>query len=292
VGVRSIVGKGTTFHAILPRAAAPGSEPVPTRGPPPSSAPPNAPTVLVIEDDLRDREDLVAALGAAGFATEVTSSGAQAVARCRERRFDAITLDLLLPDMTGLEALRQIRDEGTNRSVPVVVITVVAERGAVAGFAVHDVLAKPLDAGQLVAALARAGVHGRTGLVLVIDDDEQARKLMEATLNQLGYRTRSEADADRALRGLAAAPPAAIVLDLLMPGMSGFEFLTRLRFDPLLRRIPVIVWTSKELTLNELAALRSTANAVVAKGPSAKAAVLSELAACLPLHLGRSADVA
>jgi CheY-like chemotaxis protein len=127
--------------------------------------------------------------------------------------------------------------------------------------------------------------------VLVVDDDDQARKLMETTLAQLGYRTRGESGADQAFRSLAASPPSAIVLDLLMPGMSGFEFLDRLRVDPVLRRVPVIVWTSKELTLTELAMLRASANAVVTKGPSGKAAVLSELAACLPL-VRRPADVA
>src|SRR6185503_13448343 len=142
VGVTSKLGEGSTFFAILPRRAdvrgaaiAPASTLHVVR---PS---PNAATILVVEDEPADRARLTAALVDAGYAVESVGTGAEALARCDARAYDAITLDLLLPDMTGLEVLQRLR-EGKNGDVPVIVVTVVAERGAVAGFAVHDVLAK------------------------------------------------------------------------------------------------------------------------------------------------------
>ena len=277
VGVRSTPGKGSVFHAVLPKVA---------RATPAPASPPRrstmvmdgVPTVLVVEDDANDQESLASALVDAGYAVEVVSSGAQALARSRERTFDAITLDLLLPDMSGIEVLRQLRN-GRHQHVPIIVVTVVAERGAVAGFAVHDVLPKPIDGEVLVAALLRAGVTpSASRTVLVVDDDPAALQLMSTTLVNLGYRTRCEADGEAALAALQGSTPTAIVLDLLMPGMSGFEFLDHLRRVPSGKNVPVIVWTSKDLTREEHAVLKASADAVVQKGHGGSAGVIAELA--------------
>jgi CheY-like chemotaxis protein len=245
----------------------------------------DAPTILVVEDELADRERLVSTLAHAGYAVEAVSTGAEAVERCEAHEYDAITLDLLLPDMNGLEVLQRIRD-GRNGKVPIIVVTVVAERGAVAGFAVHDVLAKPLAESALLTSLRRAGVVLGRGpaTVLVVDDDSASLKVMAATLNRLGYLAVCEQDPVRGLRVAAEQPPSAIVLDLLMPGMTGFEFLEQLRASPAARGIPVIVWTSKDLTPDERARLRSSARTVVAKGTEGHARVLAELASALPNH--------
>jgi signal transduction histidine kinase/DNA-binding response OmpR family regulator/HAMP domain-containing protein len=278
VGVRSTVGKGSVFHAILPRVFA---------GAPPASVSierTGAPTVLVIEDDAADREQLVTTLAKAGYAIDAVATGKQALERCAERSYDAITLDLLLPDMNGLEVLRALRS-GKNGRVPVVLVTVVADRGAVAGFAVHDVLAKPLDEGALVATLTRAGLSTAPGdkVVLVVDDEAASLKVMSATLRQLGYNTICESNGESALETAIATQPSAIVLDLIMPVMTGFEFLDRLRADPAGRNVPVIVWTSKDLTAEERASLKMSASAVVAKGREASSRVVAELAAVLPV---------
>jgi len=283
VGVRSVLGAGSTFHAILPRQFGIPKAPTMTLEIVRTHA--DAPTILVVEDEQADRERLVSTLANAGYAVEAVSTGAEAVERCEAHAYDAITLDLLLPDMNGLDVLQQIRD-GRNGKVPIIVVTVVAERGAVAGFAVHDVLAKPLAESALLSSLDRAGVVVGQGpaTVLVVDDDSASLKVMAATLHRLGYLAVCEQDPVRGLRVAAEQPPSAIVLDLLMPGMTGFEFLEQLRASPAARGIPVIVWTSKDLTADERARLRSSARSVVAKGTEGHARVLAELASALPNH--------
>jgi len=156
VGVRSTVGGGSTFHACLPRHVIAMSR---TRTPvvfPPSQI--GARTVLVVEDDVRDQAQLVAALGDAGYAVEIASTGAEAIAHWRAREYDAATIDLLLPDMSGLELLAALQSEATNRRTPIIVVTVVPDARLVAGFPVHDILHKPIDRESLLASLARAGV--------------------------------------------------------------------------------------------------------------------------------------
>ncbi|MEO8700731.1 MAG: response regulator [Kofleriaceae bacterium] len=158
VGVRSQLGAGTTFHAVLPRRAIA----VAALAIPRTVTRDGANTVLVVEDDVRDQAQLVATLASAGYSVEIAVTGAEALERWRARRFDAVTIDLLLPDMSGLELLAALQREpgGLNLRVPIIVVTVVPDVNVVAGFSVHDILRKPLDRESLLASLVRAGVQG------------------------------------------------------------------------------------------------------------------------------------
>ncbi len=157
VGVRSAVGEGTTFHAILPRQASMAIE-LPKL--PRTVTRDGARTVLVIEDDPRDRAHLVTTLADAGYSVEIAVTGEEALKQWRARHFDAVTVDLLLPDMSGLDLLAAFHGDREKDKVPIIVVTVVPDVNVVAGFRVHDVLSKPLDRDLLLASLARAGVQG------------------------------------------------------------------------------------------------------------------------------------
>jgi signal transduction histidine kinase/DNA-binding response OmpR family regulator len=277
VGVRTRFGEGSCFYAVLPRTTA-STRPLPMQ---PPTAAAGAPTVLVVEDNPRDTELIVKALADAGYGVELAASGGQAIEAARRRRFDAITLDLLLPDMSGIEALRQVRRAGLNADTPVVVVTVSADRQVMAGFAVQDVLPKPLDSLALIAALQRTGVGPEApGTVLVLDDDSRALELMAASLRQLGYRAECASSGQEALDRARDQLPLAMIVDLLMPGMNGFEFLERFRELPGSRHVPVIVWTIKDLSSAERATLRMSSQAVVPKNGSA--ALMDELSSFLP----------
>ena len=280
-GVRSTPGRGSVFHVVLPRRAP--AHPSPAQPQRKMAAAPGSPSVLVVEDDPRDQALIAGALNDAGFAVESVRTGAEALERCNARTFDAISLDLLLPDMNGQEVLRQVRAGSLNADVPVVVMTVVAEKGAIAGFAVHDFLPKPIDREALLSSLSRAGVRPRQpGSVMVVDDDESSLKLMSAALEQLGLRSVCVRGGEEALHATGAAPPAAVVLDLLMPGMDGFEFLDRLRSLPATRRTPVLVWTVKDLSDQERARLQRSVQAIVRKGHGGIPSLLADLRRFLP----------
>jgi PAS domain S-box-containing protein len=158
VGVHSIPGQGSTFYAILPRIATVMVEreeedvakpmfSVPER--------PDAPSVLIVEDEPKDRRQLIQAFTEAGYNVEVAATGTQAIAQCRQRSFDVITLDLLLPDLSGWQVLRAIRGEGPNREVPVIVVTLVTEKEVGLGFPIQDVLNKPVTLEQIFSSLER-----------------------------------------------------------------------------------------------------------------------------------------
>jgi PAS domain S-box-containing protein len=109
----------------------------------------------------------------------------------------------------------------------------------------------------------------RAGYVLVVDDDAASLRLMQATLGPLGCRVVGCLDGASAIAAAEGEAPRAVVLDLLMPIMDGFEFLVRFRAAPENRDVPIIVWTSKDLSPDELARLRASTLSIVPKGDGA-----------------------
>jgi CheY-like chemotaxis protein len=118
-----------------------------------------SPLILVIEDDAKDRAGIARELSEAGYEAETVATGAEALVRCREQRFDAITMDMVLPDMSGRAVLGKIRERGLNLETPVVVVTVLAHKGITVGFKVSHILSKPMVKGELVEALRSCGVE-------------------------------------------------------------------------------------------------------------------------------------
>jgi len=154
VGVRSTPNVGSTFHAVLPRQCA--IAPAAPRTVTPRSRT-GTRTILIVEDDDRDRELIASTLAGVGYGFEIARTGKDALARCQERPFDAVTLDLLLPDMSGLDVLDTLRVGGWLRDTPVIVVTIVPD--VKTAMSVSEILRKPLDGGALLSALDRAGVR-------------------------------------------------------------------------------------------------------------------------------------
>jgi len=284
VGVRSAPGTGSVFFAVLPRVFWAERESPARSSARPDAAPPvaNGPAVLIIDDDPRERAWLMKTLGGAGYAVEAAASGAEAVARCREKAFSAITLDLLLPDMKGWDVLKAIRAEARNRNVAVIVVTMVADQGVLADQRADGALVKPVRSEELLAALQRIGVRpDGDGAVLVVDDDLGALKIMGAALAEMGYRPVCMPDGESGLAAAAKERLRAVVLDLRMPGMNGLEFLDRFRRTDNGSRTPVIVWTGADLTAQDKSRLKKAAQAVVVKGRDGVKPLLKELQACL-----------
>ena len=124
--------------------------------------------------------------------------------------------------------------------------------------------------------------------VVVVEDDELIRDSLLEVLEDNGYEAIGASDGQEALDKLAKldAPPCLIVLDLMMPGMDGFQFLERFRQLPTCRRVPVIVWTGKDLTAHDQSLLREAVQAVVPKSRRGAASVLEEIERFVPLGAG------
>src|SRR5205823_1494305 len=131
VEVRSVPGKGSTFSAILPRTAFGIARPPHRESLP---AHPSAGAILVIEDDQRDREWISLTLREEGYEVEMAATGAEAIAKASQRAFAAVTLDVLLPDMSCWDVLNEIRATELNREIPVIAVSVSSEQNLTSGF--------------------------------------------------------------------------------------------------------------------------------------------------------------
>jgi len=149
VGVQSIPGQGSTFFVILPRMSLVREEKRNDEIAPPKSPFAGAPCILIIEDDLKDQSRLAQICLNAGYTVELARTGRVAIEKSQQRTFDLITLDLILPDTDGWDILRTIRAEGSNQNTPIIVVTVVKEQGIGVGFAVQEVLTKPVLAAEV-----------------------------------------------------------------------------------------------------------------------------------------------
>ncbi len=285
VGVRSSPGVGSTFWAILPLDASDAAQSV---HPPMVDIGPPAPEVLVVEADPHQRGWLVQALREADYDVQAVATGDAAISLCEQRAFSAIMLDLLLPEVSGLEIVRRIRATTLNLRVPVMAVTVSSEGRASATFVLHDFMVTPSDE-LILASLRRAAVGANSGPILIVDEDSQSLARKEATLTRLGYLAIARSSRADALATAEKTPPAAIIIDLLTPAMSGFEFLDELRRTPSTRSVSVIAWTDRELPEDDRQQLRIAAQHSSLRSPTSTEAMLEELRPHLA-HAQRARD--
>jgi len=194
-------------------------------------------------------------------------NGEEALDMARKMRPDAITLDVLMPKTNGWEVLTALKADIELSEIPVVMLTVVPDRGLGHALGAVDVLTKPVDRAQLTALLHRL-VH-RDGPVLVVEDDAVTREMVRHTVEKMGLVAAEAANGRSALSWLYDhSAPAIILLDLMMPEMDGFEFLDALKADNNWCDIPVIVLTGMSLTAEQRNLLLGQVREVIAKSAS------------------------
>ena len=253
ITVESAPGQGSTFTVTLPaevtidEAPAGASRAAPddaSLAPRPSSLAPG-PSVLVIDDDPATRDLLGRYLQAEGFQVLTAANGEEGLRLAREHRPIAITLDVLMPGVDGWSVLTTLKADPDLADIPVIVVSILDDRGMGFALGATDYLTKPIDRERLLAILRRYRPDGPTAPVLVVDDDPAARDMLRRTLEREGWPVEEAPDGRAGLALVAARTPALILLDLMMPEMDGFEFVDALRRNEAWRELPVVVVTAK-----------------------------------------------
>jgi signal transduction histidine kinase/DNA-binding response OmpR family regulator len=264
IRVESELGKGSRFTITLPDRNEVGI--VAPLKPRVSDVPDGAATILVVDDDPAVLDLLSIALGKEGYRVVHARSGEEALAQARAVHPQAITLDILMPHMDGWSVLVALKADPDLRDIPVVVVTIMKDRGMALTLGAADFMTKPVDRAGLTAMLRRYGAGPTTGPVLLVEDDGAARETARRIVAKLGYSVAEAANGVEALRWLEAHPtPALILLDLIMPQMDGFALLQAIRERPALQSIPVVILTAKQLTAEEKRALSGRTEQVLAK---------------------------
>jgi signal transduction histidine kinase/DNA-binding response OmpR family regulator/HAMP domain-containing protein len=264
VTVESEPDKGSTFTITLPDRAAP-SAPISAR-PRVAEVAEGAATILVVDDDPAALDLLSLTLGKEGYRVIHAQTGEEALEQARRHRPQAITLDVLMPRMDGWSVLVALKADAELRDIPVIMVTVLKDRGMAFSLGASDFMTKPVDRAGLTAMLRQYCASGDSGQVLIVEDDQLTREATRRVAEKLGLAVAEAANGLEGLRWLDGhPPPVLILLDLMMPVMDGFEFLEEVQQRPALYNVPVVVLTAKQLTPEEMAVLTGRTERVMTK---------------------------
>jgi signal transduction histidine kinase/CheY-like chemotaxis protein len=286
IAVESELGKGSSFTITLPDKGVAAEK---SSTPRVAEAPEGAATILVVDDDPAVLDLLSIALGKEGYRVIHARSGEEAIAQARAQRPQAITLDVVMPKMDGWSVLVALKQDPELSDIPVIILTILKDRGMAFTLGAADFLTKPVDRASLMAVLRQHCPTAGTGPVLLVEDDAAAREATRRVLEKLGF---TAAEAGNGLEGLRwmdkNPPPALILLDLMMPEMDGFAFLEAIQAHPAARSVPVVVLTAKELSSEEKQMLTGRTAQVLAKGDT----TAMDLADAIRKSIRRSAAAA
>jgi len=266
--VVSEAGKGSTFTATIPAQvteaaveAAQSSTGSPTTLPSTGSGP----LVLVIDDDTTVQDLLRRSLNRDGFRVETAADGTSGLEKARALRPAIITLDVMMPGMDGWEVLAALKEDPATSDIPVIVMSIIDEKGLGFSLGAADYLTKPLDFNRLAMVVKRHANPEGEHTVLVVEDDLATQDLVSKQLEKEGWRVILAGNGREALERLTKGKPDLVLLDLMMPQMNGFEFLEVFRKHPGCAGISVVVMTAKILTDSDRQRLRGQVAYIVEK---------------------------
>ncbi|MBV8794533.1 MAG: response regulator, partial [Hyphomicrobiales bacterium] len=241
---------------------------------------PGEAALLIVEDDPHYSRILVDLARDIGLKVLVASRGADALALARDFSPLAISLDVFLPDMLGWAVLSQLKQDPRTRHIPVQIVTLDEDRQHGLAGGAFAYVNKPTTMDTLKASIARLSEYARDSRKRLLIVEDNPAELLGIT-ELLGYQDIEVVTADNgheALARLREQPADCVVLDLKLPDMSGFELLEHIRQDDALTQVPVVVFTGRELSLEEDAQLHSIARSVIVKGVESPERLLDETA--------------
>ena len=277
--IESRPGAGTCFYfslplvAIIPDEAAPASIPMPRA--------PRAPRILVVEDNPATGQLIQSQLTSSGYETLKCAQPERATEIAAEHQPDAITLDLLMQPVHGLEVLLQLKNDPRTSNIPVIVVTIVDQPGVGTALGADEYLIKPVDKATLLAAVERC-LRSRGGAapartILVVEDDVSTLEMIVELLRVYGYSVSTATDGAQARASVAQSLPELVILDLVLPKMSGFELLAEWRSNPRTADLSVFVLTSKDLTKDEEKYVHAHAESLFRKQNSWREPLIKQL---------------
>ncbi|OLE81457.1 MAG: hypothetical protein AUG06_01215 [Actinobacteria bacterium 13_1_20CM_2_65_11] len=280
VRLESRPGQGSVFTITLPITSVHGHQSKVDVWDPFTVTDSSRPLVLVVEDDPAAAELLTTQLGRAGFSTDVARTGTDALRKVLERRPAAITLDILLPDLDGWEVLTRLKREAATSDIPVVVVSVVDNPELGIALGALDYFVKPVPAQQLISRLSRFKFGQKAGekpRILIVDDEAANREWLKRILEPAGFAVIQARGGREAIDLTKSRKPDLVMLDLMMPEVTGFDVVEALRADEVTKSTPIMVLTAKHLTESDIRQLNGHVSTILKRGSTGASDLLGLL---------------
>lgn len=283
ISLESELGKGSKFTISFPiREQRSAIEAEPSAPHAPLNIVDSSPLVLIVDDEEAARELLNSYL-APVYRIVTADSGADALEKAKQLHPHAIILDVLMSQGNGFETLVALKKAPDTAGIPVIILSIVDQKKIGFALGATDYLVKPIPKHTLLETLSKYVFTSSVddSAILLVDDDPKSLELLAETLRAAGYETQSVQNGARALEILSSKIVDAVLLDLLMPGMDGFEVIRHIRSKPNLQDLPIFVMTGKTLTSEEINLLNSQTQAFFQKNGPWQTQLASEIARVL-----------
>jgi signal transduction histidine kinase/DNA-binding response OmpR family regulator len=280
ISLESELGKGSRFSVTFPKGT--HTSDLPTNGPPRPAVHMAGgggnPLILVVDDELPARELLTSYL-APTYRVVTAESGEEALKKANQLKPDAIILDVLMAEGNGFDTLVALRKTPEAADVPIIILSIVDQKQVGFALGATDYLIKPIPKPALLQSVGRyvAPQGADESAILLVDDDAKSLELLEETLRSAGYKTQAVRSGARALEVLSSKLVGAVLLDLLMPGMDGFQVIRHIRKEEALQNLPIFVMTGKNLTSEEMNLLSDEAQALFHKNKPWQQELIAEI---------------
>jgi len=240
------------------------------------------PLILIVEDEAAAQELFLDALPHDEFSTVIASTPTEAVEKARTLRPALITLDIMMPSGNGWEVLDTLKRDTTTKDIPIVVVSIMdrKELGFILG--ANEYLVKPVQKNVLLSTIRNyLPATEEQQKVLIVDDDPLILRVIGDEIESAGCTVLHASNGKEAMEVMESDNPNAVVLDLMMPEMDGFEVLHKIRCSDKFKEIPVFVLTGRRLTTTELEKLKGQTSAVLLKDKVWKGELLRHVRAVI-----------
>ena len=284
LGLDSQPGSGSCFFFALPTAEVVEAETAASRAAEIQTS--EFARILVVEDDRAAAQLLQSHLSSAGYEVVLCDQPATALEMAAELRPSAVTMDIIMKPLNGWELLSAFKTDPRTAHIPVVLVTIIDQPGTGAALGADEYIVKPVDRPTLLAAVERCisgRKHaGRVRPILVVEDDAPTREFVAELLSKSGYTVTTASDGVEARSQVASSVPELVILDLILPEVSGFQLLAEWRTHPRTAELPVFVLTSKDLSAEERDYLRTHTVLLLQKQQSWQDTLIAQLRRTVP----------
>ncbi|HYQ87534.1 MAG TPA: response regulator [Bacteroidota bacterium] len=287
IWVDSEWGKGSTFRFRIPMVLAgevveSADQLVHTPAEAVSDLPEGErPLVLIIEDNPQAGQLIQMYLQEAGYRTEFARDGAEGLEKAKRLKPNVITLDMIMPIKDGWQVLKELKRHPICKNIPIVIISITDEKKLGFSMGAVDYFVKPVNREELLKVMQkiplRAMKQKQHPKVLIIDDDRTAADLIHVILEAEGYDVIKSMNGKEGVRIAAAESPDLIILDLIMPDISGFNVAYQLKQQVATRNTPIIILTSMEVDEDTKTQMQGFISTIMSKSRFTKNDLLREI---------------